>query len=164
MADSTRLQVLKAITAQLETITVVNGYQFDLADSVFRGRTGFGDETQLPCVGIFEMRPEDAVRADETIQRDEWFLAIQGYVDADEVHPTDPAHNLMADVKRCLAQIMRAGTPDQPNPNHMFDWLITDMKLDGGVVMPPSADITGVAVFLLKVTITIVDDLENPYG
>lgn len=163
MADSRRLQVLKAITTQLETITVLNGYQFDLEGAVFRGRTGFGDETPTPCIGIFEMRPEDAVRADETVQRDEWFLAIQGYVDADDVHPTDPAHNLMADVKKSLAVIMRPDTPVSRNSEYMFGGLVVDMQLDGGVVMPPSQDVTDVAVFLLKMTVTIVDNLENPY-
>jgi len=164
VADSKRLQVLKLLTTQLETILVANGYQFDLLGSVFRGRGGFGDETTLPCLGIFEMRPENAVRADGTVQKDDWFIAVQGYINADDEHPTDPAHNLMADVKKCLAVIMRPDTPVNRNPNYMFGGLIVDMMIDGGVALPPSSDTSGIATFVLKLTINIVDELENPYA
>lgn len=164
MADSKRLQILKLLTAQLKTVTVANGYQFDLSQSVFRGRSGFGEETPKPCVGIFELRPEDAVRADETVQKDDWFIALQGYVEADDEHPTDPAHNLMADVKKALGVIMRPDSPVNRNPNHMFGGAIADMQADGGVVFPPSGEAQDITTFLLKLTLSVVDDQEDPYA
>lgn len=164
MADSARLRIKKALTAQLETISVANGYQHELEGAVFRGRTGIGEETQLPCLGIFELRPEDAVRADETIQHDEWFIGIQGYVEADDEHPTDPADNFLADVKKALGVIMRPDTPVSRNPDYMFGGLIADMMIDGGVVLPPSSDVTGASSFVLKLTIKVIDDAEDPYA
>lgn len=163
MADSKRLQILKAITARIESVMVANGYQFDLEGSVFRGRGGFGDESPLPCIGIFEMRPEDAVRADETIQKDDWFIAVQGYISVDEIHPTDPAHNLMADVKKALAGVLH-DSPTNRNPNYMFGNLINDLQIDGGVVLPPSNDEKNTAAFVLKLTVNVTDDLVNPYA
>jgi hypothetical protein len=152
----------------LETILVTNGYQFDLEGSVFRGRTGFGDESQLPCLGIYELRPEEGFRADETVQVDDWFLAIQGYVTADDTHPTDSADNLLADVKKCLGVVMRPDTPVSRNPNYFFgfgDDGISDMKIDGGVVFPPSTtEVTSAASFILRVTLKIVDEAEDPYA
>jgi hypothetical protein len=46
----------------------------------------------------------------------------------------------------------------------MFGGLIVDMMVDGGVVLPPSSDTSGIATFVLKLTINIVDELENPYA
>lgn len=163
MADSLRLRVLKALTAQIETVTIANGYQHDLAGSVFRGRDCYGEETDKPAIAIFELKPDEyPVRADETVQKDEWFIGVQGVIDADPIHPTDTAHNLMADVKMAIAQALRAGNGMTDPPEYRLGGLVVDMKLDGGVVFAPGED-KSLTTFVVKVTLTIAEDLENPY-
>lgn len=161
MADSKRLRILKALTSQLETVMIANGYQFDLAGKVYRGRAGFGDETPTPWVGLFELRPEDIIRAGETVNKDEWYVGLQGAVDVDEVHPTDPAHNLMADVKKALGKIVTQ-SPHQRNPNYMFGGLLSDLRMDGGMTFVPKEEMS-TAAFAMKLTLVIAEDLENPY-
>lgn len=162
MADSKRLTILKSLTTQLEAISTTNGYTHNLTGRVFRGRGGLGSETPKPCVGIFEMRPEEAVRADEVVQKDDWFVALQGFCEPDDVHPTDPAHNLMADVKKALGNVLRPGHPSARNTNYMLGGLIADMTVDGGVVFP-AEDGSGMAMFLLKLTLKVVDDHESAF-
>jgi hypothetical protein len=163
VADSKRLQILKALTAQLETISIANGYMHDLTGGVHRGRPDFGSETDKPYIGIFEVRPEELPnRADETVQEDQWVVGIQGTVQAGTDHPTDPAHNLLADIKRCLAVVLRPDSPVSPNPYYMFDNLIADMKLDGGITFVPVED-QSAAVCVMKLTIDLVEELEDPF-
>lgn len=161
--DSKRLTILKAITAQLETITITNGYQHELTGKVFRGRQGYGAETQVPYVGLFEVRPEDMPdRADETIGKDVWVIGVQGTVKAHPDHPTDPAHNLMADIKMALGGIMTRGGPGMRNPNYMFGDLIVDMVIDGGITFVP-VESPELALSVNKLVITLSENMENPY-
>lgn len=163
MADSKRLVIQKAITQQLETITVANGYQHDMSGRVFRGRSDFGSETTWPFIGIFEVRPDDNVnRADSSVQKDLWVLGIQGVIKSDTKHPTDPAQNLLADIRKAIGQVLKPDTPVNRNPLHMFGDLVVDMTVDGGVTFNPE-ELQGAAVCVLKVSIDLTEDLENPY-
>lgn len=163
MADSKRLTILKAITTQLETVMVANGYQNNLTGKVFRGRADFGDETLWPFVGVFEVRPDDNMnRADESVQKDFWTLGIQGVIKADTIHPTDPAHHLLGDIRKALGQVLKPDTPVSRNPLHMFGGLIADMTVDGGVTFSPE-EMPGASVCVLKVSIDLVETMENPY-
>lgn len=163
MADSKRLVILKALTTQLETITVTNGYQHNMSGKVFRGRADFGNETQWPFIGVFEVRPDDNMnRADESTQKDLWTLGIQGVIHSDTTHPTDPAHNLLADIRKALGQVLKPDTPVSRNPLHMFGGLVVDMTVDGGVTFNPE-EFQGAAVCVLKVSIDLTENMENPY-
>ena len=163
MPDSKRLQVKKALTELLEGITTANGYNFDLADKVWRGRTRIGEESQAPFLVIFEVIPEgpDVVGGD--LNRNLWDVAVKGYIEADTVHPTDPADNLMADVKKCLYQIADSGGGGAAGPNFMLGGLVADMEVDNGVTFSPD-DTTNMAYFAMKITFTFTESLENPYG
>lgn len=157
------MQVLKAMTAQLESILVVNGYQHDLAGQVARGRRNRGVDSFPPYLDIFEVRPEDMPDvAGDTIQKDSWILGIQGTVKSDDLHPTDPAHALLADIKKSLGAIMSAGDPGDRNPLYMFGNLISDLICDGGICFVPS-EAPEVALCVMKVVINLTEDLENPY-
>lgn len=161
MADSRRLRILKALTTQLETVATTAGYEYDLAGKVFRGRVSYGEETVKPWVGIFELRPEEVIRAGETVNKDEWYVGVQGEVDAHAIHPTDPAHNLMADVKKAIGQVLK-DSPTNRNPNYMFGGLVTDIRMDGGMTFVPKEN-PAVAAFALRLTLVTAEDLENPY-
>jgi hypothetical protein len=161
MPDSKRLRILKAVTDQIETVTEANGYQHELTGRVYRGRVAYGEESSEMWVGVFELRPEEVLRADAAVQRDQWYLGIQGVVPADDYHPTDPAHNLMADVKLALGQVTFS-TPVSRNELYMFGGLVADIELDGGMTFVPREN-SGMAVFALRLTLTVIDDALDPY-
>lgn len=166
MADSTRLKVLKALTHHLEQVTVADGYNYNLDSRVFRGRAGYGGETEVPFVGLFELRPEEVIKAGDTFSKDHWYVGVQGWVNADEDHPTDPAHQLMQDVKKRLARVIAANSPMNRNPDYMLpdengQPLLTDFEMDGGMTFTDRED-PSKAAFALRLTLTIAEDLENP--
>lgn len=164
MADSKRLTILKALSAHLETITVANGYQHDLAGSVYRGRAAFGDDTPLPCLSILEpLNPDRDPRPAGAgiVQKEEWVLLIQGWVDDDEDNPTDPAHNLMADVKKALGQVMRDTYPTA-NPVYMLGGVIESLRIEPGTVRPPDEN-SARAYFYLRAVVGVTEDLDDPY-
>ena len=173
MADSKRLQILKALTAHFETITVLNGYQFDLAGRVYRGRSTFGSETALPCITILEaLNPDrNPFEAGEGIRlKDSWILLVQGWTDDGDgdgagpnPHPTDDAHNLMADVKKAIGVLMREPTPTQPNPSYMLGGAIDGLRVEPGTVRPPD-ETSARSYFFLRVVIEVAESLEDPYA
>lgn len=158
MADSKRLQILKALTTHLEAMT---GY--DIVGKVWRGRTRPADESQQPFLILFEMPPEYEERADQQVQQMPWYIGIQGYVRPDGQHPTDPAHQLMAAVKQQIGKLLDDGGAQNPPPEYLLNGLVEDIRVDGGMCFEPD-ETTNCCFFALKLTFTIVEDLENPYG
>lgn len=167
MADSKRLQILKALTAHLETIRPVNGYQHDLLGRVYRGRGAFGSETALPCLSILEaLNPDRAPREAGAGLRikDDWILLIQGWTDTgDENHPTDEAHNLMADVKKALGVLMNEPSPTLPNPSYMLGGIIEGLRVEPGTVRPPD-ETSARSYFFLRAVVEVAESLEDPYA
>lgn len=167
MADSKRLQILKALTAHLETILQINGYQHDLAGRVYRGRGLFGAETPLPCVTIMEgLNPDREPReAGNGLRiKDEWILLVQGWADSgSDLHPTDEAHNLMADVKKALGLLMREPTPTTVNPCYMLGGIIEGLRVEPGTVRPPD-ETSARSYFFLRVVVDVAESLEDPYA
>lgn len=164
-----RLRVLKALSASIATICPEDGYYYDLRptpeikERVFRGRVIFGDTDPLPMVSILEVPlPPDQLPSppDATVRTGDWDLMMQGFVDDDFEHPTDPAQYLVADVVRRLAVEKRR--------NKDFDILgmgktVTDMIIGVGVVRPPD-ELSAKAYFWLPVTLKMAEDLLDPYG
>ncbi|MCB1865171.1 MAG: hypothetical protein KDG50_07045 [Chromatiales bacterium] len=157
MADSYRLAVLKALTAQLETIAVADGYTHDLAGLVFRGRNRWGEsdpdvmisilENPRPDIGQFAGEPEGA-------RAESWPLFVQGWVPDDIENPTDPAYGLMDDVETCLARIT-AVVDATGEPKYQSEFLlgnrITSFRFGPGVVRPPTDGLSVRAFFYLPV-------------
>lgn len=164
--DPFRLRVLKALTAALQQITPANGYVHDLSSSVFRGRTTFGDNDPLPVISILES-PDEPVDASSprgaSEQDNSWVLFIQGFVEDDIDNPTDPAHVLMADAKRCLALIRRQGDSYGPGAGILgMGGLVDQLNFSGGVVRGPD-EISGKAYFWVRLELVVVEDVANPY-
>lgn len=167
MADSKRLLILKAITEHLKAITPDNGYQHDLSAGVYRGRATFGAETPLPCVNILEpLNPdrEPSITSGRLVQKDEWTLLIQGWVDGDDEgeSPTDPAHLLLADVKKRLAVALIDSGPHNANPEYLFGDLVAGMRIEPGTVRPADEN-SARAYFYLRVVVDVVEHLDDPY-
>lgn len=177
--DPFRLRVQKALAASIGGISVAGGYHFDLADKVFRGRDLFGDASDpIPMVSILEPPlPLDQLRSPALASESsgDWDLLVQGFVKDDMENPTDPAHLLMADVKKRLAfekARVVTGTMGQPDPfgmgrsqivNGKAVNSITEIRIGPGVVRPPEHGVSTKAFFWLGLTIKIVEDISQPF-
>lgn len=170
-----RLRVLEALTESLREITPANGYESDLSDfvetdgvtteRVIRGRDRFGDGDSLPFISILEdFRPEATDHGSDgsTASKNEWKLLIQGFVQDDPLHKTDPAYYLAADVVKRLAQERKK----------KFDILglgntcpsVYGLKVGSPVIRPADDEISSTTFFFLTVTLSLVEDLENPFA
>ena len=171
MADSKRLAAIKALTAHLASeITVARGYLHTLTNAVFRGRAKFDDTDPLPMVSILESPNPDRFpnRAGEQSgngkQKDNWTLLIQGWAKDDKENPTDPAYELMADVKKALAKLV-AIEPMSGNPvhaNYRLGGLILELEYEPGTVRPPDEQSTK-AYFWMRVIVKFVENINDPY-
>lgn len=168
MADHIKLQILKKLTAVLEGITTANGYQHDLAGSVFRGRSLIGAQEGLPCLNILESpAPLDGFFADsdKTVRKDTWILLVQGWVADDVRNPTDPAYALLTDVQRRLSDIVATvapgGAPKFPGSYHLGG-LVSDVEIGTDVVRPPEEGVSAKAFFYMPIRLTVSVNLIDP--
>lgn len=169
MPDSTRLLVQKRLTALFETIeyTDFDSTEFDMAGRVYRGRTIFGSESLVPMISILEAPiPNDSTPSPRggTASQQNWELVVQGFVRDDRQNPTDPAHMLMAEVKRILALERKKQNWDKPEQGILqLGRTIDDIVIGSGVVRP-SDELSSKAFFWLVLTVKMVEDLSDPYG
>lgn len=164
MADPTRLRILKALTTCLEEITPANGYAHDLSGKVFRGRDMFGDSDPLPMISILEaIEEEEQVPspAASPMSTGPWTLQIQGFIEDDMHNPSDPAHFLMADVKKRLIQ---ERIRDRQYDIFGMGKTVTELRLSRGVVRPPGDAVSDKAYFWLRMTLTVVENLNDPFA
>jgi hypothetical protein len=162
-----RLVVQERLSAALEGITIANGFETDLGPGkVFRGRLYFGERDPVPMVSILEepiAAETDLEPSGGTGGTTPYILMVQGFASDDPVHPTDPAHFLMADVKRVLAEVRKEReTTDRVLAFPEKAPTVTDITFGAGVVRPPD-DLSAKAYFWLRVTIELVEDNDKPY-
>jgi len=166
LANPIRLEVHKRLTDALKQINPANGYAVDLEEHVYRGRIVFGSETPLPALAILEVPiPLDQPPSPSTspVATGAWELMVQGWVNDDKENPTDPAHLLMADVKRCLAKERRKMDWDKPEDGILgLGRNVTGMYIGAGVVRPPE-EVSAKAYFWLTITLDLVENMEDPY-
>lgn len=171
-----RLRVQKSLTLALKQITPANGFYSDLSDftekgktknRVYRGRTLFGEDDPLPMLSILEepIAPEtDLAPTGGTAGTGPYDLMVQGFVDDDKQNPTDPAHMLMADVKKRLIDLKR----DEHLSHRVFRFgpkanTVVGVSFGGGVVRPAD-EVSAVAYFWLRVSFDLAEDHLNPFG
>lgn len=160
-----RLRVQDALTAALEAITPTNGYTNDLTGSVFRGRDMFGDDDPLPMVAILEppVEPDQLETFSGHETWAEWDLLLQGFVDSDLAapkHPTDPAHFLLADLKKAL---VKEKTRDEGFNAFGFDGRVDIFRIGQGVVRPAD-DVSAKAYVLLPIVLRIAENHQDPFA
>jgi hypothetical protein len=161
MTDSFRLRVLKAITTAIRQVTPANGYQNDLSASVFRGRTLFGENDPLPMVSILEapLQPDQLpVPTSSGANFGDWELLIQGFVVDDHENPTDPAHELLAEVKKALAVEM--GRRD----NILGLGPKVDKIMLGTGTCRPADEVSARAYFWMPLVVKLMEDLDDPFA
>lgn len=157
-----RLEALIRLSDAIEKITPANGYEHDLTGKVFRGRAIFGQGDPLPMVSILEVpQAPDQVPPPPagTTYKGPWELVIQGFVEDDRENPTDPAHKLLAEVKKRLVE-------EKEKAKDMevlgFKSRVTGIEIGPGVVRPPD-EVSDKAYFWLTITLKVVDDLTDPF-
>ncbi|MDX0622906.1 hypothetical protein GOD54_23690 [Sinorhizobium medicae] len=164
-AEPFRLRVLKNLTAALEEISKENGYHFDLAGAVFRGRDTFSHNDPIPMLSILESILEKEQLSSPPVgihQSGPWELLIQGWTEDDECNPTDPGQYLMADVKQRLVMERQRGRQRGYDILGM-EGKITDIKFSTGVVRPPD-EVSSKAYFWLKLELVMVENLLEPFA
>ena len=173
MAKSKRLDILVHLCQVLEGIFPDNGYDNDLRDRVYRGRTSIstgGDEDRRAAISIQEPKTiNPGTFADDlsTYRKDRWVLLIQGWVTSDAnnfEHPTDPAYALAADVEKCLSGIVSTGAGGQPSfPGiYLLGKKIAAMELSQPTVRAAEDQNTDRAYFYLPVALTLASDISQP--
>lgn len=163
MADTFKLRVLKALTAALEEITPGNGYVHDLAGKVYRGRLVLTEQDGLPALAVNEPpQSPDEIESPEgsPLHVTKHPLLIQGFVQDDRAHPTDPAYNLLGDVQKRLAA---ERTRDRGNDVLGFKGKVS-LEIGQAVVRPPDSVVSDNSFFWLPVTLRYVEDLQNPFA
>ncbi len=163
MDDSYRLKALKALTAHLKLIVHVEGVAdyggFDLSNSVFRGRTVYGDDDPKTMVSILEApRPDigQTVGTNGEGRVEQWQLLVQGWCPDDLDNPTDPLYQMMQVVEMQLQKIITTNpsTGDAVYPAmYMLGNTITSFSFGPGVVRPPTEGVSARSFFYLPVRV-----------
>jgi hypothetical protein len=170
-----RLRVLQALTDALCQISPINGYETDLTPftdeaggevfRVIRGRDRFGDSDSLPLISVLEdFRANDVDQGTHSsgTAKNEWKLLIQGFVADDPVNRTDAAYYVAADVLKALA-LQKKDTFNILGLGNAKP-CVSAMRFEQPVVRPGDGTVSATAYFFLSVTLTLVEDLENPFA
>lgn len=160
-----RLEALTRLTALLGTISISGGYFTDMpVASIFRGRIMYGESDPLPMLAIVEPPiPAElaTVPSGSSASVENWDLLIQGFVEDDPKHPTDPAHLYAADVRKVIAlhkeqhqSTCKLGFG--PRANTVEDIFIGQLKVR------PADEISAKTYFWLPVSLKVHENLANP--
>ncbi len=155
-----RLLIKKRLTTILSNITPDAGFNHDMKGRVFRGRATFGDNDVVPMISILESPAaiEQMIsQADNTGNIGFLELHLQGFLEDDFNNPTDPAHMLMADVKKALALEKK-----REDKKILGVEQIMNMEIGGGVVRPPD-EISNKAYFWLTIVLKFYEDMLKSY-
>lgn len=173
MPDSRELDVLKRLTAHIQGITPDFGYEFDLSDSVFRGRLDFGDDDPDTLVSIVEyIRPDvgfDPVGFNKVVRERSWVLLVQGWLKHDGDNPTDRAYQLKASVEKRLSEciVINENTGNPVYPDLYFLGLrdtITEMSIGSGAVsVALRPESSSRAFFYIPLGIGLAVDVSDPF-
>jgi hypothetical protein len=172
MPESRQLDILKRLTAHLQGITPANGYDFDLSQSVFRGRLIFGDDDPSPLVSIVEHLTADVnvstTEENQVLRFETWVLLVQGWILYDVAHPTDDAYQLKASVEKRLGECIKQndqGYPAFPDAYFLgYKKGITGMSIGPGVVsVAIRQEASSRAFFYLPLGIGLATDVSNPF-
>ena len=167
MSALIKLQIQQKLTTILNEITVANGFNTE-NKGTWRGRSQFGQETDIPFLALMESPRSDIAdwaTEDNTVSKDAWTLLIQGFVSANgQEHPTDAAYIFLHDVETQLGKITATrsnGFSGGQYPEYfMLNGMITKLELEPAVVRPGGDDVSPMAYFYQPVRLTLVRDLK----
>lgn len=144
--------VALALTAVLQTITTVNGFNTNIGLRVFRGRGAFEpDEMPLTILVEAEDRVEDQKRSQVKIAQR--YIA-EGHDNCDPLNPNDKAHLMLADLKRAVFAYSETIDP-------LGNGLIKSIKYIGRTIAP-RPDGQAFVSASIEFECVFVEDLKNP--
>lgn len=162
VADSYRLQTLKALTVLLEGTTVTPVADIVLPATmqglVFRGRARFGDNDPPTMLSLLEAPRQGgfANAGSEEARRESWALLLQGWCPEDKRHPADPIYSLLDDVEKRLDRINAVGGMTGVavhSADYMLGGLLTRFQVGQPVVRPPTPDVSSKSFFYLPLSV-----------
>lgn len=160
---SEKLEILKALTAYLEPVTVLkDGVLTPLTGAIFRGRAVFGETDPCPMVSILEA-PQGSYSVyagDFDARKDVWLLLLQGWCEDDELNPADPVYEMLDSIEKRLHNIMKLGrNGEHADPiNYRLGNRIANLSYGPSVVRPPVTGVANKAFFYLPMTVTLASD------
>ena len=168
--DSKQLTIMKRLTAQLQTITPANGYDYDLSASVYRGKGTFGSDDAPPFLNIMEtLRPDarpDFGGTEQLIRVERWELFIQGFAVQDDTNPTDNLYQLKAATEFCLSQLVVCtpeGSPVYPAA-YRLGRIVNAITIGPGIVRASTPVQGGTTAFYLPLVISYGINMADPYS
>lgn len=174
MADSYMLKVEKALCDHVEAfVSPAQDRPIDLTDSVFRARAyigGRGSKEPIPMVSLLmapEVEPETIEAGLGRKRTRDVLYFFQGWTEPGVESETDPAHELLAEVKKALSNLMFPETNDyymlrayHPNNRPMIQKLEVGM----GLVRPPEDQVSPTAAyFWLPIRLGLIESPADPY-
>lgn len=177
---SKKLAILKALTNHLEGINPewtqlppeMTGVEcpYDLRGSVYRGRTEFGDDVQLPFIAVLEAPRQfdpNGGGIGRLVQDEDWTILIQGFAKEDRKHPLDPAYDMLAWVQMRMARITaenRNGSRGGMYPQEFrLGGLLAEIKYQIPVVRPGKDGVSDAAYFYMPISVGTVTELTMPF-
>lgn len=149
MSDANSIAL--ALSAVLEKIKKVDGFETDIGLRVMRGRRRLGPE-QLPCAVLIEQPdvPKNQLRngaAQITLK-----FIVEGHSECDPDNPNDMAHKMIADIKRAVfGHKFTYGASNSP-------FLVTY----GSRTISPREDGMAIVSTGVEISIEYVENLSNP--
>lgn len=142
------------VTGLIEQIKVVNGYNTDIGNAVYRGKLKVQDE-MIPCTVILEgddAPGENTSRESIKIVQSYSFV---GYAACDPDHPNDTAHLMIKDLKKAL---FKKGS--LPNGSVNFDGRVKSVEYTGRDI-GPRGDGKAFVAAVVFVDITFAETLAD---
>jgi hypothetical protein len=170
-----RLRVLRGITDLIKTVTIDNGFSFDLTDDevhdrprVVRGRPVLGNDSDPDAlVSIIEAsRPIEQIVSpeDAEVRAGEWDILIQGWVRNDLLpgyEDCDLTYYLANDVQNVLMREKKRGAQtDSKNRDYFGENAVYSFRV-GAPVVRPTEEVSGYGVFYLILTLNIAEDTAD---
>ena len=165
MASSKKLTILQELTTLLQGIDGTGDYDNDVSTTVFRGRSLYSANDPLPMLSILEApRPGfGEYGGADNVRHEWWSLLIQGWAYDDAANPTDNLYPFMADVEKCLKQIVEIRSDGSGRPVnrtvYLLGGLVADFRFGPGVVRPATEGVSAKACFFLPVTMRLAGDV-----
>jgi hypothetical protein len=151
-----------------------NGDEFDFTEAVYRGRTEFGADTDLPAISIIEA-PRTGFQTyagedkEAAIERG-WPLLVQAWAPDDAENPTDPCYYLSAAICQRLALVVKKqnnGTSTMrkapTNEFFLFGNLISSFEFGPPIVRPADGKSSSKAFLYVPVRITLAGEVSETY-
>lgn len=138
------------LSARLATITVANGYETNIGERSYRGRTHIDEDSAVSCSVLIE--GEDKTGKSTGLNNIQVFqdYVLGGYAKCDPNNPNDMAHAILRDLKKAIFK----------DGSRLGD-RVRSIEYKGRNI-GPRADGRPIVFAIIYVTVEFAEDLTNP--